>query len=708
GAAFILRTGATKTVYQDRSATPATAAEIGDPVGTIVGDDGTYFAIAPSDGARGTLREDDAGNLYIEGTPGTTWYEVEDDLGAGLVLPAAGHSAVFGGVTAGVVYGVCGSANRGTPIFYDTASGSTVRIYGNSGLATVGKDVSAVVPNVVRATYQLSGYSIRVNGNLPTDPVTDTVMLDYTSSTPNRLSLMTRKADAAGDGPTRFYGGVWIPSVMSDTDLGFIEAEIQDYLVPTDPADDQTPVTIDFTTNDLEWNEITRALGDLTDNADGSYTLDYTNWVGPEYVFQVDYHVPDWTLHAADTFVIELNSAIASEKIQLNAEEVADHINPAVNGTSGVTGFGPGNNKPQEGLQRVTVHVRPGQPSKIYAMGLDAVDSSRNTPYVDRWTEIVLHEDFDTGNVHRFFAQSGTFTDSEAADIHKDGVGLPVHILGDSFVGFTSPTLPSALVESASELGFLYVSDDGVGGSNLTEQLARYTADTDGTVYDRTLIVADGALETAAQTQQEVLDVLEDMQDLLDGHARFIYLESNPVHPIGDSRRITWEAYITAIKAEIGGDYEETLNVMQCRHGDTTDDIDAVGDGLYPDSMTSDGTHLNATSALVWGDIMRSALLQRGYLTGLTQTVPSAPQNFAEDTLDLSWDLPNDEGYDPTREFTVYVEDSPGAGTFTEAYSGALRRHTLSGLTSGSWKVRVTATNKIGEGIHSEITVTVS
>ena len=703
GAYFTLDAG---QVFQDRSVTPSVPAGVGDPAGTIVGMDGSWFAIAPADGDRATLALDPAGNRYLATSAGAQRWVVQNAGGGHLVLLPGQHTTIVGVTTASsTAYAVSDIGGRGQWTMA-AASGTpnNLRTRDAGDAASVLETYTVSDTPLIVTFFSAPPASTRIDGLATINGTTVASLRDYSSAGIVRLEIGTARSGFSSNGPSRrFYGGAFVPSVLSDAAAKTIADDLSPRVHPPLEPVSADPVMLDFVGDVFEWGGGARALSDLTDNSDGSYTLNYMDWVGGAYVYSVDIRTPEAANSEQPFFTLENDLHV--ERVRRGTGAVASPTYDRPGQPQLFTAI-PSSSGAGADVTRLTFAIRPGQNVRVRRDGapLGDVGSPRLRQHFDRWTSARVWRTFTGGEVLAVRMQGGVMTDAEINTMHETGSGLPVHVLGDSFVVFTTPGLPGALMNAAAEnLGYLYTSADGVGGTTLTQQLARYTA---SGPYRSTLIVADGALETS-QTQQQVLNALDGMVALLDGHSRWIFLQPNPIHPIGDSRRTTHDEYIAAIRPHIGAAFEDTLDAMQCAHDDTTESLDRVALGQYPANMTSDNIHLNAASVAIWGRIMFSALLRRGYLTGLTVTVPDAPEDFAEDALTLSWSLPADDGLDPVREFRVSVEDAPGSGVFDLVYTGRLRRHTLTGLTAGTWAVRVEARNAVGWGPPAEIAVTV-
>jgi len=823
--------------FQDRSTTPETVAGIGDPVGCVVGMGGRWFIIPPSDEARPVLRADATGTRYLETTSGVSILPVVDADGNPFLMGTA-HSAVWAGAGFGdndAPYAANTGANRPTPELVQ--SGSTWRLAnanadGQKDRIVISGPVPMDQPHLAWFRTSSEKSFARMNGQTgtrdqPPFPIT-----------PGALAIASASNVVASETPARIYAFAAMPRTSSEA---YIES-LRQYLTAIMPGSaapaSSDPVLLDFESSHFNWGGVDRALGDLASNGGGSYTLNYADWWSSRFTIFVDTYVPEGESPNADLVTFD---TVNDDGLVIFCESAAAKYRQTGDIRSGIRPNKDrrGQSTPilMHGLHRIGVRIEPEEFAKLgldnkFTNGEDgfAVGSlaARTESYTDPVTSVTVETGIANCEVRRVKIVPGAITDSEFYAEMRDGIAPPIHWLTDSFGA--GGKMEQATQQFIQTLGYVAGSTDFDGGSTLTEQLVRYQT------YDRwyasTLISVDGVIETT-QTIEDVLDAIDGMRALLDGHDRFLYIQPNPLNAVGDSRREEWELYMSAIKSHIGDAFIPALTAMQTAHDDTAQDLIDVSVGRWPSSLTIDGTHPEGPGTVRYGFIQAGALFRAGYvptgtelidtmqdfsssgasfaegawvhippasvfqiqdreiavdvdtdylvsatvfvpgsgtmafrvyiaegdsvfrdltagaerrvlfpvtsgllttgtLKGLTLRafnpiegfevrdlsvvprgdhtpwLPDAPADFTKTGLDLSWSLPSDEGNDPVRSFTVSVEDSPGAGTFTEVYTGQLRRHTLTGLTSGTWKARVVATNEVGTGPHAEIEVVVS
>lgn len=712
GALFLLEDG---DVFQDRSVTPSTAATVGDPVGTIVGRDGTWFAIAPTDGARMTLRQTSDGRRYLEGANNTNRYMVQN-AAAGLLSPdGVQFTAVCSGWGLGAASGFLGwgtdSFRNGFGVAHPANTTSAI-VYNSSNAAIkLGEYIAGNFNSVYTLRHQ-NNPTLRVDGsNEYPNKGTGNVKSDLITS----FAIGTRDADGQSEGASRLYCMAIIPVILSDADCAAIESALYPYV-----RQPETPVSTALVDLDLTDSGV---LATLTDNLDGSYTYTNTDWTAPGYLISIDFIVPDWSLHTAGQRImrVERNNtttllnreAFFYKSASNNIHYKLSDVNNAFSAGERIFGIGVGTSDVQEGLQRATLWVRPSEVARFQLNGHIWQDSVYRHHWQKNPDGLTVWEDFTSGNVLRLRAKGGTFTEAEANAFHNESdVGLPVHVIGDSFVVFGIGS-GVALQQSIISDGYVNITFDGVGGASMAAHASRMDAypltigeTRAANVYNSTLVINDGGWDPSETT---TADSINTMVALLNGHSRWVYIEPWPADafPIGNAQRTAFDALQATLASTFGANYIPSFNAVLCAHGEAAADITDASNGIMPDSLTDDGIHPNAASYPILARVIRGALARLGWWDIVT-AVPGAPTSFTESSLALSWGMPADDGNDPVRSWTVYVEDSPGAGTFTSVYTGQLRRHTLTGLTTGTWKVRVTATNEVGTGTHAEIDVVVA
>jgi hypothetical protein len=195
------------------------------------------------------------------------------------------------------------------------------------------------------------------------------------------------------------------------------------------------------------------------------------------------------------------------------------------------------------------------------------------------------------GAVRRVVFWPRKLSDDELTAFYLDGDGTNLHLLGDSFATAAAlAALHTALIEERRT-----ISLDGVGGSSLAQQAARFAATPQ--YWDRTLLIIDGGLDDTAAA---AIAAIDDMAGRLT-HGRWAYMQPAPgPNAIGSPERATWDAAQAAIRAHVGeARYIETLPALQAAADGSANDLADVAAGLTPRSLRSDSVHETAAGTAI-------------------------------------------------------------------------------------------------------------
>lgn len=176
-------------------------------------------------------------------------------------------------------------------------------------------------------------------------------------------------------------------------------------------------------------------------------------------------------------------------------------------------------------------------------------------------------------------------TEAEMRKANNPGQAYPLHYLTDSF-GTNGGLLMAtkALIEASGHNVLL--SQDAVGSTTLTQQAARYLSRPE--FWNSTLVMVDGALEATAA---EAIAAIDSMLAVMP-HRRFLYVQSNPINPLGDYRRDEWIIKNAAIRSHVGEPrFCETLDPYLSAGDGSAEDNAKIALGQWPFSKCSDGTH---------------------------------------------------------------------------------------------------------------------
>lgn len=187
---------------------------------------------------------------------------------------------------------------------------------------------------------------------------------------------------------------------------------------------------------------------------------------------------------------------------------------------------------------------------------------------------------------------------------HRPAPGL--FWIGDSFLN--NDTLPQVCMALIDPTGMVGHHTDGVGGSNLPQQAARFAA-ADPAEYEKTLVIMDGGL---SDTAGDAIAAIADMVGRL-GHARWVYVQPAPFSAPDAAMLQTW----AEIRAFVGeAHYVETWPQALALSDGSPEDEARVNAGLWPLSLTLSDTdfHPNAAGRDLLAARIRDRLQQRGDL----------------------------------------------------------------------------------------------
>ncbi|MER8811473.1 hypothetical protein [Mesorhizobium sp. M0965] len=193
------------------------------------------------------------------------------------------------------------------------------------------------------------------------------------------------------------------------------------------------------------------------------------------------------------------------------------------------------------------------------------------------------------GHIKEIYYFPSTSTNDELAALNTPVGALEksqsAHLLGDSFL---NGTVLQLYVANGLNNKARSISKDGVGGSSLLAQAARF--DLTPWYYDQTLIIMDGGLsDTLAEAQAAIASELAHLT-----HNRWLYIEggySPGTQETGMPARLVQDSIHEWLIANYPTHYVPTLGIMQSYSDGSGGDIAAVAAGLWPTSQTSDGLH---------------------------------------------------------------------------------------------------------------------
>lgn len=219
----------------------------------------------------------------------------------------------------------------------------------------------------------------------------------------------------------------------------------------------------------------------------------------------------------------------------------------------------------------------------------------------------------DTTRLRSWTLFLGTLSDDDIGRYGLNGGRSGLHMLGDSFLN-NNILLGGISLAAISDSNVVYIpnSQDGAGGTTLTQQAARYAAN--GTrFYDAPLVIADFGLEA---TKEQFIAAFEDLLPRLK-HSRFLYLEPAPNQADGTAGRIDHDERVAFFKRYLGDRFVPTLDRALALSDGSPEDLAKVADRLWPVSLTISASdfHPNAAGYSFLSNLVYEELRDRGWIT---------------------------------------------------------------------------------------------
>lgn len=216
-----------------------------------------------------------------------------------------------------------------------------------------------------------------------------------------------------------------------------------------------------------------------------------------------------------------------------------------------------------------------------------------------------------SGTLHRVTLYNYELARTHRRASGKTGTAKPVHFLGDSFLNLYN--INTHFREIAGAAGkFITTTQDGVGGTSLTQQAARYAAYNAASDrekwWDSTLVIIDGGFDG---TPEQGIRAIETMLKYIK-HDRWLYVQSgkfafNPVVSVPPED--------VAMKAWCGDHWISTLaEAWALSDGSPTDEAQ-IATGRWPVSLTlsSADFHPNNAGAQFLAQRVYDELVARGW-----------------------------------------------------------------------------------------------
>jgi hypothetical protein len=214
--------------------------------------------------------------------------------------------------------------------------------------------------------------------------------------------------------------------------------------------------------------------------------------------------------------------------------------------------------------------------------------------------------------LHRVTIYTKELSAPHIAAVGKFGSAPPVHLLGDSFLNlYGIGTYFMGLCTAADKI--VPFSQDGVGGTTLTQQAVRYAAYANTQRekwWDSTLVICEFGQENSAQDQIEALKTILGYIR----HDRWLFMQGapssalNPVTPLPEKDAI--------MKAWCGDHFVSTLPEAWAESDGTPTDENQVALGRWPVSLTISAIdfHPNFAGQQFIAQRIYDELLVRGWI----------------------------------------------------------------------------------------------
>jgi len=396
----------------------------------------------------------------------------------------------------------------------------------------------------------------------------------------------------------------------------------------------------DFDNTIFYWNGSVRALTDLTAVGSGVYDhINPPNFPTGEYTVSVDYTFnPDYVGHVPSGTIWSLTDG--SGRVEQFVYNVASDRKLVRFVIPGPTFEEPRFQHPDDlgtvdgkGRRRVQMALKVGEACRSmvdnYIMSMDTGAVLTTLPVPNRMrfggNARFLNDPLVNGTLHRVTIWPIARTEAQMDAHAVDGVAGAYHLLGDSFLNLQKVKEQLMLLHEAD--GYIGTSQDGIGGTSITQQSVRFLSQ-----YAPkwraipTLVIMDGGFDGTAA---EAITALDAIRAAL-GHSRWVFCESSPaVNLPGSALRIQYDADMATLAAYCGAHWLPTLAPVintnagagPVYHDGSANDLADIGNLIWPRSLRADTIHPGPTpNSAGWSgdmalaDIIHLGLVARGYL----------------------------------------------------------------------------------------------
>lgn len=387
---------------------------------------------------------------------------------------------------------------------------------------------------------------------------------------------------------------------------------------------------VDFENSRFYWDGAVRALGDLTDNGDGSYDLAYTSWFSGNATVEVQYeHDYDagtptgtlfsWNVGTSERVEIDLVNSPPGTVARLFVLPTGVFHNAAYQR------IGTTQTVDTSGRRKFFASIGSGAAPICKADNWDAVTSATAAGTLTTPTKLTFGRrarfddaPYTNGTLHSITIWNRRLTAAELEIIGQDTPKYPVHLLGDSFLNMHR--VYGNLAVNLVGRGYVPITQDHLGGSTLAEQAVRYATSTraDGTgTYDQTrfrdatLVICDfGLSDTADGAVAAIKSMLSTIT-----HDRWLYLEPAPNEDAGTSGRTDFDARVSAVRDFVGDRFVSTLDKAQALSTGSAGDLAELAKNKWPLSIKTSVAdfHPNETGYAAIAGWIYDALVARGW-----------------------------------------------------------------------------------------------
>lgn len=721
--------------FQERSVTASTPSGIGGLVGCIKSPDGAFFGIAQQDDRRPTLRQDQAGNYYLDAA--TSNMLVRNASGVAYDPTIAwthiggwrASARTPGNTTLGGTIFAWGSGlSQGRSIEFrgvdNTGNTTRTQIALNTFAALFDSTQDPVsVPHVMRIVKSLADMAAYYNDN-PSRRGLPLVPWDDSAITRNLVLFSSRPDVTTTNSFTgRFYGGLWVTGTLTDAEQQFATAEMMRLTVPRDSVrvQDPRPVLLDFDANTFSWAGETKSITDLTDNGGGSYTLNDMRWWNQEHTIIIDVE-SELDPASVGTFLEFISGNCDNEQVRIPV--AAGGFDTRVE----YKGAGQGLATPQYRVNtdvavakrvRIAFVVKPGERLDVYTNNQRNEDTNHRVYQSLPPSSVVINTVLTGWTLHRVALYGKVLQGDELWAEMGRGAGalgiLPVHVLGDSFTAWATYDFNKRFSDLLFDEGNpILTSYDGVGGVAFYESSGnghsqRFALTPEH--WRKTIILNDGALEARGEVliKSQLASIFEKLNHP-NSLKRYIYLEPNRTSVIGSTQRTDLDARVVWVQETIGDRYVATQEAMFCAYStdpaEIADDLADIANGIWPRTLSSGGTHYLQEGRAIYAKAAYGALIDFGWIPGTT-ALPGVVQNLIATGTTITWDAPVDDGNHPILGYQIQRFNGTTWQTQTAQgnAAGYTKQYIRSWVAPNAAQYRVAAITRKGIGAYTEVAV---